>query len=186
MERRPGVPAADPRRAGARWKSEIKNQPEKGQPENHQLNRCARRRSCPPTKRRKTEAREKRGGTKNAIFAKGHSAKTWEDVQGRIDGNSSKAKTHFGAHAFEAHVHHCRAAEKKQTPKWCQPTTNAECKKQCKKNQILQNRENDGNKWKAMEKIKPRRGNRRKRPRRRRICPRTRSRLARPAAAAAS
>ena len=120
---------ADPRRAGARWKSELK-----GQPENHQLNRYgARRRSDPPTKRRKTEAREKRGGTKNAIFVRDHTANTWEDVQGKIDGNSSKAKTHFGAHAFEAHVHHCGAAEKKQTPKWCHPTTNAECKKQGKK-----------------------------------------------------
>ena len=130
---------ADPRRAGARWKSELK-----GQPENHQLNRYgARRRSYPPTKRRKTDAREKRGGTKNAIFAKDHSAKTWEDVQGRIDGNSSKAKTHFVAHAFEAHVHHCGAAEKKPTPQWCQPTANAECKKKCNKSQILQNKEND-------------------------------------------
>ena len=99
---------ADPRRAGARWKSELK-----GQPENHQLNRYgARRRSDPPTKRRKTAAREKRGGTKNAIFAKDHSAKTWEDVQGRTGGDSSRAKTHFAAHAFEAHVHHCGAAEK--------------------------------------------------------------------------
>ena len=83
---------ADPRRAGARWKSE-----RKGQPENHQLNRyAARRKSDPPTKRRKTDAREKRGGTENAIFAKDHTAATRGDVQGKIDGNSSKAKTHFG------------------------------------------------------------------------------------------
>ena len=94
----------------------------KGQPENHQLNRYgARRRSDPPTKRRKTAAREKRGGTKNAIFVRDHTANTWEDVQGKIDGNSSKAKTHFGAHAFEAHVHHCGAAEKKTDPKMVPP-----------------------------------------------------------------
>ena len=111
---------------------------------------------------------KKEAAPKNAIFAKDHTATTWEDVQGKIDGNSSEAKTHFVAHAFEAHVHHCGAAEKKPTPQWCQPTTNAECKKKYKKSQILQNKEIDV-KQKTMEKIKPRRGNRRKRPQRRRI-----------------
>ena len=119
MERRPGVPAADPRRAGARWKSEIKSQTEKGQPENHQLNRCARRRSCPPTKRRRKEAREKRRHPK-CNFRKGpQPAKTWKDVQGWTVANSNRAKTHFMAHASEANVHH-RGADEKSRPKTVQ------------------------------------------------------------------
>ena len=138
MERRPGVPAADPRRAGARWKSEIKRQPEKGQPENHQLNRCARRRSCPPTKRRRKEAREKRRHPK-CNFRKGpQPAKTWKDVQGWTVANSSRAKTHFMAHAFEASLHHRGADEKKADPRECRRAPNAGCKKKCKKSQRLQ------------------------------------------------
>ena len=105
MERRPGVPAADPRRAGARWKSEIKKQPEKGQPENHQLNRCARRRSCPPTKRRRKEAREKEAAPQMQCSPNPTPQKLGRDVQGRTGTHDSRAKTHFTARAFEASVH---------------------------------------------------------------------------------
>ena len=142
MERRPGVPAAD-RRAGARWKSEIKRQPEKGQPENHQLNRCARRRSCPPTKRRRKEAREKRRHPK-CNFRKGpQPAKTWKDVQGWTVANSSRAKTHFMAHAFGANLHHRGADEKKQTqesadgPQTQGARKSAKKAKYCKRNKTM-------------------------------------------------
>ena len=108
---------ADPRRAGARWKSE-----RKGQPENHQLNRyAARRKSDPPTKRRKTDAREKRGGTENAIFAKDHTAATRGDVQGKIDGNSSKAKTHFGGTRMRGPCAPLWSRRKKPDPKMVPP-----------------------------------------------------------------